>query len=503
MARSEVKYGSLLSYLLIILNSLYGLVITPYILGTIGNSEYGVYQTIAAMTNSLAVLELGIGSTLQRYIAKYNALRQKARCFNFSAMGLIQAIVLSLVMAIVGIALFFSLDSLYASSFTPLELSRAKQIYIILVIYVVFHIYENVLWGIISGYNRFVFSNSLKIVLLVLKVVLYLVLLPIIKNALVIVSISLFIEIVSIVVELFYLSVKLHHRIVLFKWDSQVFKESFLYTILLFIQSLVIQFNGNVDNMVIGSKIGAAAVTIYSFALVIFNMFESFSTSVSSVLLPTVTNVIYDGATPRQMEDLVIKYGRVQWIFLGAALFGFICCGQEFFKLWLGDGFEDCYSLSLILMIPVVFPLIVNTCLAILKVRNLLTFRTIALTYAAVANAIITIWGVGHYGYWAAALGTALSTIISGVLSLNLYYQHKLQIRMLYVYRSIFGKTVLCLLAACIPCTVLNLFITGSWMSFALKALLFMVVYWSTLQLFGFNAEEKELFDLKKIMKLR
>ena len=63
MAKSEVKYGALLSYVLIIINSLYGLVITPYILSTIGESEYGVYKTIGALTASISVLELGIGGT--------------------------------------------------------------------------------------------------------------------------------------------------------------------------------------------------------------------------------------------------------------------------------------------------------------------------------------------------------------------------------------------------------------------------------------------------------
>ena len=70
MRKNEVKIGALLSYLLIFLNSFYGLVIAPYVLGTIGNSEYGVYKTIASMTASVSVLEFGLSGTLQRYLAK-------------------------------------------------------------------------------------------------------------------------------------------------------------------------------------------------------------------------------------------------------------------------------------------------------------------------------------------------------------------------------------------------------------------------------------------------
>lgn len=43
MARSEVKWGALLSYVLIALNSIYGLVIMPFVLGA---SECCVYETM-------------------------------------------------------------------------------------------------------------------------------------------------------------------------------------------------------------------------------------------------------------------------------------------------------------------------------------------------------------------------------------------------------------------------------------------------------------------------
>ena len=61
-----------LSYVLIALNSIYGLVIMPFILGTIGESEYGVYKTIGAMTSTISVMDLGIGGTMQKYIAQFD-----------------------------------------------------------------------------------------------------------------------------------------------------------------------------------------------------------------------------------------------------------------------------------------------------------------------------------------------------------------------------------------------------------------------------------------------
>lgn len=500
MAKSETKLGSLLSYFLILLNSLYGLVITPYILGVVGKSEYGVYQTIAAMMASVAVLEFGIGSTTQRYLARYIAQGDQKSCFNFSAMALIQTCVMSIVMGAVCFVLYFTLDSAYGNAFTVNELSRAKQIYVVLSFYVVLHIYENALWGIISGYNKFIFSNSLKIFALVLKVILYFIILPIIKNALAIVIINVIMEIIIISIEYIYIKRNLNHTIKLYQWSSNIFKESFVYSLLLFVQAVIIQFNGNVDNMLIGAMIGTTAVTIYSFSIAVFGMFESFSMSISSVLLPTVTNFVIHGAGRDDVEKLVIKYGRVQWIVMGCVLFGFICYGKEFYSLLLGEGFEDCYYLSLILMVPVIFPLTSNTCLAILKVKNLLGFRTIALGYAAIVNFVVTYIGLKYYGYWAAAAGTAISTIISGVISLNIYYQYKLKIRMLLVYLNIFKRTTLCLILTAIPCYYLNVFIGGSWFWFVTKIAVFMCMFLLLMHFYGFNNDEKKTFNIKELL---
>ncbi len=501
MKYNEVKWGALLSYILIIANSLYGLVITPFVLSTIGQSEYGVYKTIGALTATISVMELGLGSTMQRFLAKYRAQKDDLKSQNFSAMCMIQALILSFGMVIVGVCLYFSLEPTYGSTFTLQEMLRAKQIYVVLIVYVALHIFENVFFGIIAGYNRFVFSNSVKLIALICKVALYFVILPIAKNSFAIVCISLFIEILIIIFEYYFISKTLNHKIRLHFWDKNVFKESFIYTILLFLQSIIIQFNGNIDNIVIGAVIGTTSVTVYSFAIQMFNMYEQCATAISGVVLPSITNQIHSGATSKELEDTVIKFGRVQWAVLGAALGGFICLGNEFFGLWLGEGFEDCYRLALILMIPVTFPLIVNVCLAILKAKNLMYFRTISLAYSAVLNVIFTVIGTRIFGYWAAAIGTAISTIVGSILSMNIYYHIKLKMNMFRIYGLILHRITPCILIACIATVLLNDNIEGSWISFLIKTAAFVIVYGVSMVLFGLTPAEKTGLLRKSVKK--
>ncbi len=503
MRKSEVKYGALLSYFLIFANAVYGILVSPFILRTIGAGELGVYETIGALAASISVLEFGIGSTMQRYIANMVAKKQNREIENFSAMGLIQTGVLSVVIALVGFGLYFTLEPAYGESFTVIELVRAKEIYVLFMIQVILHMVENFFFGILAGYNRFTFSNSLKLVALILRIALCYIFLPIFPNAATLVCATLVMEIVLIVVEVFYLKKKLHHRSRLYHWDHSLFRESFVYTLLMFAQTVIVQFNGHVDSWVIAAYMGSVAVAIYSFAIKIYNMYQQCAMSISGVLLPTVTNRLLENADARDMEDMVIKYGRMQWSFLSALFMGLICLGKEFFSVWLSDELgaatRDCWILCLILVIPMTLPLVTNVCLTILRAKNLMHFRTVSLGYSLIANALMTLIGTYFWGYWAAAIGTALSTLIGSVISMNIYYHRKLGMNMLRVYGCILRRITLCPLVAAIPCVILNRFWYGTWLAFVGKTACFMLIFLPMLWLYGLTTEERKIFIRRRV----
>ena len=143
-------------------------------------------------------------------------------------------------------------------------------------------------------------------------------------------------------------------------------------------------------------------------------------------------------------------------------------------------------------MIPVTFPLIVNTCLAILKAKNLLFFRTVALAYSVVINAALTIVGTKLWGYYAAAWGTAISTIIGSVISLNIYYHVKLKISMVKIYFRIMNRTTLCIVVPTLICWFLNSHISGTWSAFLIKAFVYVTIYAVLMCVFGLSKDERK-----------
>lgn len=475
--KKEVKYGAILSYILLILNAVYGLIIAPYMLSMIGTAEYGVYKTISSLTASVMVLDLGIGATMQRFIAKYNTEKKQEKCSNFSAMGLIQAAILGAVVAVICVVLYNTLDKAYGKSFSYEEMKLAKIIFVISAVQIVVHIFENVINGIITGYNRFVFGNSLKIILLLLRICVYYIILPILQSAVVLVSVTLIIECITIFVQLIYIRKRIGLKIKFYYFDKRIFSESIIYTMFMFVQTIVSQVNSNLDNVLIGAMVGTGAVTVYSFGITIFSMFNQLSSAMSGVMLPTITDKLYNNVSKRELENTVIDVGKIQFFLLGSCLAGFILIGKEFIELWLGKGFEDVWYITLVLMIPAIFELSVNVCLSILRAKNKLGFRTVALIVGVLINLITSIVGIKNYGYIAASYGTAISIVVSSIVMMNIYYVKIIKINILRIYYHI-CKTIIpiLLIASGGLLAAQKCFNSVNWITLILKMLIFVML---------------------------
>lgn len=494
MKRNQVKWGAVLSYILIIINAIYGFVITPYILSSIGDAEYGVYKTISSLSSSLLVLDLGLGGTVMRYTAKYRSENRDDKIGSFVSMAFAEGAIIIAVLAIICSVIYIFIPSVYAKGLTPAEVDLAEILFLILAINIGLHIIENLMNGIISGHNKFIFANGLKLLRILWRMVLIFVLLKFIKSAVVLALIDFILTLIVIIVEYIFIRRSLNVKIKLsFKnWNMKVFTESFKYTILLFLTSIAAQINNNLDNVVIGAILGSGAVAVYSIGLLIFGMFEHLSTAISGIMLPTVTNVLKQEDSSNKIQSLIIQVGRIQFMLLGAALIGFSVIGDDFIKLWLGDGYNEVYIITLILMIPSLLELCVNVCLSVLRAKNMLGFRTGVLFSVTIMNAIVTVVGVNLWGYFAAAVGTALSFIIGSVIIMNMYYYKKLSFNMIKIYLGIFKRIWPCLLISGAALILSSKFIYGSWIAFVINVLIFGIVYIFTLIVYGMNREEKK-----------
>ena len=494
--KKQVMYGVILSYTLIFANAIYGFIISPYILLHVGMSDFGVYQTIASLSNALIVLDIGIGGAVMKFTAEYKAKGVIEQVGKLLRASFWLSLSIAAIILIVGFFILYKFPDFYGSSFTSEELVLGQRMILLFLINIVLIFLDDLLIGVISGMNRLVVTNGIRLAKVLLRYVLILVLVPIIKSTIVIIEINILLTVAFFIIELFigrpYLRfVKKKDPI-----DFSYIKEILKYSSYVIIGGIINQVNSSLDNVIIGAKLGTFYVSIYSFALTLFAAYENLATSISKNLLPTVTNIYYD--SPSKLQGFVIKIGRGQFLLLGAALFGFFVLGRKFVECWLGSTFKDVYVIGMILLTPATLELCVNTCITILRAANKLGFRTLILCATAGLNIIITVCGVEQYGYIAAAFGTAISVTLGSLVVMNIYYTRVIGINILKVYKGIFKGLLPCLVIASFITYLIDAKLSVSWVSIIVEVVLFVSLYFITLWFIGMNRDEKNL--LKKIL---
>ena len=73
MSTRDIKKGIITSYGIFAADMLAGILFTPFLIRSLGQSEYGVYSLMGAFIASLAVLDFGFGDAIIRYVAQYRA----------------------------------------------------------------------------------------------------------------------------------------------------------------------------------------------------------------------------------------------------------------------------------------------------------------------------------------------------------------------------------------------------------------------------------------------
>ena len=488
----QVKFGAIFSYILIFLNATYGIFLTPFILNSVGEVSYGVYKTISSLTSAFMVIDSGVGAAVMRYVAKYRADEREDKIPNFLFMGMCQTLIIAGIILALTTGAYFFIDEIYAGSLSAGEITEAKGLYVFLALGMVAHIGENFINGIISGYNRFGFANGCKIIRLMVRIFAIILLVGIFKNTIVLVLVDLFCTLAFIIVELVYIRLRIKTKIKYSSWDGAVFKELFIYIGLMLLGTLVDQVNSNISNVIVGANIGATAVTIYSMAILIFTMYMNISTAISGVMLPTVTMTLkQDDEMLTRTTDLIVKVGRIQFLLLGAVATGFVVLGMPFVRIWLGEGFEDVYFLTNILLFPALLELCINVCLAVLRAKNMLKFRTAIIAVSACINIVVMLISMPYIGYFGASIGTACSYFFGSVVIMGVYYYKRLKINIVRAYIRIFKGILPSIALSGIASYFASSLVSGDIPSLAVGIPSFCVVYAITLILFGLNKDEK------------
>lgn len=484
--------GVIFSYLLIIVDIAVAILFVPYLLSSLGKDEYGLYKLMFSTASYLSVLDFGLGGTITRYVIKYKTEGDKKAEENFVAMGLVIYGILAAVVLLIAIAVSRFLPVMYQNSIMPSKMSSAQFVFILLCSRTAVTLFNHAYHGLFSAYERFSYSKAVSICSILLRVLLLTIGLKFWKKAIFVALVDFFLSLLFLFINVFYARYGVKCRIKLHKWDGKVAREAMVFTSAILLQSIINQFNTNVDSVVLGIYTTTAVIAMYSLVMQLYNMYSGLSTAVSSVFLPSISAAVFSGCSNDEITKKVIRPSRIQLVILLLVISGFILFGRQFISLWVGDGYEEVYLLTCILMLASVLNLSQNSITSVLKAKNKLHGKTLILGISTVFNFVVTVLLVPRIGALGAVVGTATSMLIGYGLGLNLYYQYYIGINMKLYYKETYRGILLVTLVSVGFGLLVNYYIySGGWLTFMIKGVVYTAVYLVLMFLFGLNDEEK------------
>ena len=352
MPINQLKAGAALSYVIIGLNSVIGLLYTPFMLRIMGQSEYGLYALAASVIAYLTVLDLGFGNAVIRYTAKFHAegrIREQQEMFG---MFLVLYGVISVIAFSLGMVLYFNADSLFSQSMTPEEVRKVRIMLMLLSFNLAFTFPMSIWGSIITAYENFIFQRVVSIARIVLNPLVMVVFLLYGYRAITMVVVTTVFNVLTLTLNWWYCRHRLsiHVRYGRFNW--KFLREVSIFSFWIFLNAIMDRIYWSTGQFVLGIFCGTAVVAVYAVAIQLQNMYMMFSTAISSVFLPRVTSMVSRHSSDREISDLFIRTGRVQYIIMAYILTAFIVFGKAFIHLWAGPGYEDAYPITLLFFIP-------------------------------------------------------------------------------------------------------------------------------------------------------
>lgn len=423
----NIKFGVILSYAGMGISILGALFISNKVLNYIGDYNYGLYSFVNSITTWLTVISNALTASFLKY-ASSEAYK------NDGDIGKINAIYLKM-LSIIGIAVlvvgFSTIGVLYASRccIGRYDWEDSRLMYGLFVLSVV-NIGLTMPTCVFSLYinykKRFVFARILTIIITIINFAGQFFIAYISRSIVAIAVFTIAITLITCLSNAYFCrkSLKMRFAKISLRDNKSLLHSIFIFSGILLFNSIVDQINSNVDKTLLGIFATPEDVTIYQMAQQLTMYLTTMSVSVSGVFAPIIHQLIVKNDM-EQINNLYLKISKIQSIILCCVSFGFLACGKNFIIWWIGEKRVVSYYVAAVLMLLNLCPLTLNSSIEIQRAKNKHLFRAVVYFVLAIANIVLSLVFLYvfklEYAIFACLGGTAITTICSHWISMNIY----------------------------------------------------------------------------------
>lgn len=495
---NQLKKGAILSYLNIILTNVVGLVLTPFIIRSLGDSEYGLYTLIGAFVGYLSIMDLGLNNTIVRYVSKYRAEKNKKGEEEFLGTSFLIYSIISLLVMLLGGILFLNIETVFGMTMTPEQLEKAKWMVILLIFNLMFSLPGGAFTAICNAYEHFVFPRLINIIKYVIRSFLIVIILYYGSDSVGLVLLDTVINLLIIAVTFYYVKKKLQVSYNFKRKNNHLVYEIFSYSIWIFVYAITVELQWRGGQFVIGTNLDTSQVAIYAIGAMLGSYYGAFSGAISNLFLPKATQMVVGKASSMELTMMMVRIARFSLFPLMIVFIGFVFLGKEFIIIWVGDSFLEAYYIAIIIMFGYTIPLIQTFANSLLEARKLFRLKALVYLFCFILGILISFFFVNKY-QGIGVIVCIVSSWIVGQIIMNILYINQLKLNILFFFKELYkGLFLVFLLMLIVAYGISKINVTEGWIELILKSILLLGVYTLILYFIGMNSEEKSKMNFIK-----
>jgi O-antigen/teichoic acid export membrane protein len=443
----NLKREAIITYIRIFVTVIFGFVTVPLIINTIGKTGFGVLSIVLTVTSYSLLLQLGLGNTIVRYVAKYSS-SDKIIKYQIVSLAVVFYTIVSILALFGAIFLYFNMD---VFKLAPEQVVTAKNLFIIYSLDAVITIPFTAFYSYMKGNNRFSVFNMTQISRTVLRFFLILVLFNLGKGIYALAFVDVCLNQSINIFNFMYSKKRLDLKFCFKFKDKKMISEIAIYSIFIFLTQLVDYFYWKIDNILLGLMTTVETVAEYNTGQIIIQNFMQFATAVSGITLPTLSILTNHADSEVKIRAFLDKTSRIQMLIISPLVAGFWLFGKQFICVWLkGHDFANSYLFALVIIVPLGIVLIQSTAVNMLAALNKHKYRLYILLGSAILNLFISIFLIKSMGAIGASLGTGIMLVVGDFILVNIVYYKVIGFNVLVFLKNNLPSMVLCLSPAVI-----------------------------------------------------
>ena len=395
------------------INIAVGILLSPFILHRLGDVAFGIWILIFSITGYYGMFDLGIRSSIVRYVSKHTAKNETEDLAKFVNTSLFTYTAIGLLAMVVTVALTASVDRLF--KVPPAMQTQARWLMLKAGGSVALGFTLGVFGGILDGLQRFYFTSWTGILSTLLRATLIVYVLHHGYGLLTVAAITVTMPILTSILRGVIVFRLLRLPIGLKYVDRESFKQMAHYSATTTIVIIAAQLRFRTDQLVVGSMMSAAAVTLFTIGVRPVDYTQELISTLVQIFVPMSSQSEAVGNMDR-VRKIYVAGNRACALIMFPMSAGLLILGKSVIEVWMGAKYVAAsYPVMVIIAVPIALFFTQGASARILMGMGKQRDFAKVVFMEGIANLILSIVLVRPYGIEGDAMGTAIPMLLTAL----------------------------------------------------------------------------------------